>query len=287
MFHNGTEVDLYYRDADNGIHESVYSDATGWSAPFELPGTAGVTTSAPAADVFRNGTEVDVYYRTGDGGIGESAYSDANGWSTPLTVPGTAGVVASAPAADVFRNGTEVDLYYRTSDSGIGESVYSDATSWSSPVELPGTSGSAATGPGVDVFRNGTEVDLYYQAANDALRELSYSDTAGWRGPIDLGGAARRSPGDTGRAGPHHHSPASVRASRASARARDGHDQMDMDSPWHTHGQRQGPPLPQAARWRCAAPRGLPRVASSASDARACLACGGGWSGRCIAPAIA
>ena len=82
VFHNGTEVDLYYRDADNGIHESVYSDATGWSAPFELPGTAGVTTSAPAADVFRNGTEVDVYYRTGDGGIGESAYSDANGWSS-------------------------------------------------------------------------------------------------------------------------------------------------------------------------------------------------------------
>ena len=31
VFRNGTEVDVYYRGADNGIWERAYSDAAGWS----------------------------------------------------------------------------------------------------------------------------------------------------------------------------------------------------------------------------------------------------------------
>src|SRR5690348_15412304 len=56
VFRNGTEVDVYSRGTDNGIWERVYSDANGWSAPLELPGTAGVAASSPAADVFHDGT---------------------------------------------------------------------------------------------------------------------------------------------------------------------------------------------------------------------------------------
>ena len=55
VFRARSEVDVYYRGADNGIWERVYSDATGWSSAFELPGTAGLAASSPAVDVFRNG----------------------------------------------------------------------------------------------------------------------------------------------------------------------------------------------------------------------------------------
>ena len=50
VFRNGTEIDVYYHGADNGVWERVYSDGGGWSAPFELPGTAGIAASSPAAD---------------------------------------------------------------------------------------------------------------------------------------------------------------------------------------------------------------------------------------------
>ena len=45
VFRNGSEIDVYYHGADNGVWERVYSDAGGWSAPFELPGTAGIADS--------------------------------------------------------------------------------------------------------------------------------------------------------------------------------------------------------------------------------------------------
>lgn len=92
---DGTELDVFYTGTNNALWDVRYSSSfNAWSAPVQIPGTAGVVLSAPAAVTYQG--SIDVFYMS-SGGLREVSSPDGVSWTGPLA-PTPTPVPAPAPA---------------------------------------------------------------------------------------------------------------------------------------------------------------------------------------------
>jgi hypothetical protein len=101
VFRSDTQVDVFYRDAADGIAQSWYVSDQGWHGPLEVMGTAGTAASPPTEAVWRSGSELDVFYFSTAGALTQLAYANGawNGPAVPTSAAVTPPVAPTPPAS--------------------------------------------------------------------------------------------------------------------------------------------------------------------------------------------